>query len=258
MRDERAPEAMETSMPQMPDDAPADVQLERVWQGVTGVLWSRPVGRVERLLGWVLRSPGLARALLVTPSLVLSWLLASAVVLGLGVVLTTVSETAWFALLAPALAGIGVAWAYGPGVDPAYELSQTMAISERSVLLVRVIAVCAINALGGLLATLVSAQAVGLTFGWLLPMVAIATLALAVAVWSGSPGVGVLVGLGTWGGVVFATAVRAGEMAAAVERGTLVPVYLLVTVLSVAALVWGSGSSRAGLLLRVRAVRGGW
>ena len=114
-----------------------DVDLGRVWTVVAGEVMATPVGRVERFAGWLLHSPGLARAIVATPSLVLSWLLASAVVLAVGVVVTAVSGsgTPWVALLAPALAGAGVAYAYGPGIDPAFELSQTMAVPDRLVLL---------------------------------------------------------------------------------------------------------------------------
>ena len=48
-------------------------------------------------------------------------------------------------LLAPAIAGAGIAYAYGPGVDPAYELSMSMAVSDRMVLLARVLAIFAID-----------------------------------------------------------------------------------------------------------------
>ena len=49
---------------------PSDVDLDRVWLGVTAEVWQRPVGRLERVAGRILRSPGLARALFTTPSLV--------------------------------------------------------------------------------------------------------------------------------------------------------------------------------------------
>ncbi len=49
------------------------------------------------------------------------------------------------ALLAPGVAASGIAYAYGPGIDPAWELSQSMAVGDRMVLLVRVLAVFALN-----------------------------------------------------------------------------------------------------------------
>ena len=57
------------------DGCPLDVVLHRVWLGVAAVVWRRRPGLVERLAGRALRSPGLARALVTTPSLLLPWLI---------------------------------------------------------------------------------------------------------------------------------------------------------------------------------------
>ncbi|HEY6791830.1 MAG TPA: hypothetical protein VI365_31390, partial [Trebonia sp.] len=43
------------------------VDLGRVWTGVAAELWRRHPGPLERLAARLLRSPGLARALLTTP-----------------------------------------------------------------------------------------------------------------------------------------------------------------------------------------------
>ena len=63
-----------------------DVDLDQVWAGVAAEVWAPRVGLVERLAGRLLGSPGLARALVTTPSLVLSWIVASAVLLAVGIV----------------------------------------------------------------------------------------------------------------------------------------------------------------------------
>ena len=60
------------------------------------------------------------------------------------------------ALLAPAVAAAGIAYAYGPGIDPAWELSWSMAVSDRMVLLVRAVAVFGLNAVLGLAASAAS------------------------------------------------------------------------------------------------------
>ena len=104
-------------------------------------VWRRRPGPAERLAGRLLRSPGLARALVTTPSLLLGWVIATAMVLVAGVVATLGTGTPFVALLAPAVAAAGIAYAYGPGIDPAWELSQSMAVSDRMVLLVRALAV---------------------------------------------------------------------------------------------------------------------
>src|ERR1019366_9720644 len=106
----------------------------------------RPPGRLERAAGRLLRSPGLARALLTTPSLLLPWLIVSVVVLAAGAAATLTSGQPLVALMAPAVAAAAIAYAYGPGIDPAWELSCSMAVSDRMVLLVRALAVFAVNA----------------------------------------------------------------------------------------------------------------
>ena len=85
--------------------SPTDVDLERVWIGVAAHVWRRERGPVERLLARMLRSPGLARALLSTPSLLVPWLIASAAVFAAGAAATVGTGTPWVALLAPAIAG---------------------------------------------------------------------------------------------------------------------------------------------------------
>ena len=54
--------------------APDDVALARVWASVAAEAWRRHPGWLERTVTRLLRSPGLARALLTTPSLLLPWL----------------------------------------------------------------------------------------------------------------------------------------------------------------------------------------
>jgi hypothetical protein len=225
--------------------APPAVDLDRVWRGVATAIWAEPTGAIERLAGRLLGSPGLARALVTTPSLVLSWLLASAAVLATGAVATAQTDVPWVAILAPALAGIGVAYAYGPGVDPAFELGRTMPISDRMVLLVRCLAVCGTDALLGLVASLVSGAALGLTLGWLLPMTAVSALALAAATLGRSANVGVAAALAGWA-VVILGAARTGDLGTAVEpaNGMLLPVYVLATVLCGALALWATSGRR--------------
>ncbi len=161
--------------------APADIDLSRVWTGVAAQVWRRQPRLPERLAGRLLRSPGLARALVTTPSLLLGWIIATGVVLAVGLAATLGTGTPYVAMLAPAAAGAGIAYAYGPGIDPAWELSCSMAVSDRMVLLVRALAVFALNAGLGLVASAASGAAAAVTFGWLIPMTAVSALALAVA-----------------------------------------------------------------------------
>jgi hypothetical protein len=206
---------------------PRDVDLGRVWLGVAAQVWRREPAWTERLARRLLRSPGLARALVTTPSLLIGWIIASVVVLAVGVAATWGTGTQYVALFAPGVAAAGIAYAYGPGIDPAWELSRSMAVSDRMVLLVRALAVFGLNALLGLAASAASGAAAALTFGWLIPMTATCALALAAATLARSPNVGVAAGLAGWTIMVISAQDVAGRFTAAVTESALVLPYLL-------------------------------
>jgi hypothetical protein len=221
----------------MKDGESAEVDLDRVWIDVAAEIWRRHPGRVERVTGRLLRSPGLARALVTTPSLVVGWVIATVVVLAAGLVATLTTGTAFVPLLAPAVAAAGIAYAYGPGIDPAWELVESMAVSDRMVLLVRALAVFGLNAVLGLAASAASGTAAVVTFGWLVPMVAVCALALAAATLSSSANVGVATGLAVWMGVVLGGRATTGSLVAAVTTSSLVVPYVLVAVVC-CAIAW--------------------
>jgi hypothetical protein len=208
---------------------PADVDLDRVWTGVAAQVWLRRPGRIERLAARLLRSSGLARALVVTPSLLIGWVIATAVVLLAGMAATLGTRTPYVALFDPAVAAAGIAYAYGPGIDPAWDLSQSMAVSDRMVLLARALAVFGLNAVLGLLASAASGAAVAVTFGWLVPMTAVCALALAAATLARSANVGVAAGISGWVITVLAGKAIAGPVTAAVASPSLVLPYLVFT-----------------------------
>ena len=219
------------------DRCPGDVDLHRVWLGVAAEVWRRRPGLVERLAGRALRSPGLARALVTTPSLLLAWVIATAVVLVAGMFATLGTGTPFVALFAPAVAAAGIAYAYGPGIDPAWELSQSMAVSHRMVLLVRALVVFALNAALGLAASAASGTAAAVTFGWLIPMTAVSALALAAATVTRSANAGVAAGLAAWAITVLSVRSASGQVTAAVASSALVLPYLAVAV-ACGAIAW--------------------
>ena len=197
-------------------------------------MWRRQPGWLERTAGRLLRSPGLARALLTTPSLLLPWLLTSIVVLAAGAAATTDSGQPLVALLAPALAAAAIAYSYGPGIDPAWELACSMAVSDRMVLLVRALAVFAVNAVLGLAASVASVSgaaggtAAAVTFGWLIPMTAVCAFALAVATVARSANAGAAAGVAGWLIIVLSGRVASGQFAAAVTDTVLFLPYLAI------------------------------
>jgi hypothetical protein len=217
--------------------APGDVDLDRVWLSVAAQVWRRQPGPAERMAGRLLRSPGLARALMTTPSLLLGWLIATVVILLAGVGFTWGTGTPWVAVLAPGVAAAGIAYAYGPGIDPAWELSQSMAVGDRMVLLVRALAVFGLNAALGLAASAASGAAAAVTFGWLVPMTAVCALALAVATVTRSPNVGVAAGAAGWVIAILAGQSAEGRFTAAITDSFLVLPYLAFTAVC-GAVVW--------------------
>ncbi len=216
----------EGSGPEGGGRGPQEVDLDRVWIGVAAEVWRREPGLVERAARRLLRSPGLALALVTTPSLLLGWFIATVIVLAVGVGATWGTGTPWVALFAPAVAAGGIAYAYGPGIDAAWELSQSMAVSDRMVLLVRALAVFGLNGGLGLAASAASGAAAAVTFGWLLPMTAACALALAAATVARSATAGVITALAAWtSAVLYGLSVK-GQVTAVVTDSALVLPYL--------------------------------
>lgn len=217
----------DAARPERWDAAPPDVDLARIWIKVATQVWRRDPGPAERMAGRLLRSPGLARALLTTPSLLVPWLIASVAVLAAGTAATLGTGQPLVALVAPPVAAAGIAYAYGPGIDPAWELSRSMAVSDRMILLVRVLAVFAVNAALGLAASAASGDAAAVTFGWLIPMTAVCALALAAATLARSANVGAAAGLAGWTITVLSSQTADGRFTAAVTDSALVLPYLV-------------------------------
>jgi hypothetical protein len=222
------------------DAVPSDVDLGRVWLGVAARVWRRQPGWLERAAARLLRSPGLARALVTTPSLLVGWITATAVVLVAGILATLGTGMPYVALVAPAVAAAGIAYAYGPGIDPAWELSCSMAVSDRMVLLVRALAVFGLNAALGLAASAAAGAAAAVTFGWLVPMTAVCALALAAATLARSANVGVAAGLAGWAITVLSAQAAAGRFTAAVTESALVVPYLAFAVCCGAIVVYAT------------------
>jgi len=217
---------------------PDDINLDRVWAGVAAEVWRRHPGWLERTAARLLRSPGLARALLTTPSLLVPWLVSTVVVFGAGALLRLGPGQPAVWLLAPAIAAVGIACAYGPGIDPAWELCYSMPVSERMVLLTRAVAVFAVNAVLGLVASAASGAAASLTFGWLLPMTAICGLTLAVAVAARSATVGATAGVAAWVITVLANRTASGQITATVTNTETYLPYLAAAACAAAAVAY--------------------
>ena len=220
------------------------IDLGRVWTGIAAEVWQRRPGRVERLAVRLLRSPGLARALLTTPSLLLPWLISTVVIFSVGAMIGVAGGQSLAWLLAPGIAAVGIAYAYGPGIDPAWELSSSCAVPDRMVLLTRAVTVFALNAALGLLASVASGAAAALTFGWLLPMTAVCALALAVAVAARSASVGAGAGVAAWVITVLVGQTASSHLTASVTNAYAYLPYLVVAACCAAIVTYATRPQR--------------
>jgi hypothetical protein len=178
----------------------APLDLDYVWQGVAAERDAPRPGVAERALLAVGLPPGLARFAAVTPSLRIGWLLANLLVLLLvALPLSLRPVGVWpsgVLVVAPLVAAAAVAFAYGPVVDPAYEVVAATPTSPLRALMVRLAAVLVANSVLAAVIDLAVAGG-GPPAGWLLPMTAAALLAVVVASrWT--PVVGAAAGMGAW------------------------------------------------------------
>lgn len=157
--------------------------LERVWEAVVDRIEAPTPGPVERLLVRLGVREHLARLLAATPSLRLSWLAAVAAVLGFAVIAARSGPETWrawsFLVLAPLVPVAGVAAAYGPGLDPAYEVGVAAPLRGFRLLLLRSVAVLATSLP---LTALVALALPGLDWtagAWLLPALGLTLTTLA-------------------------------------------------------------------------------
>lgn len=138
---------------------------------------------------------------------------ASALVLALGTLVTlsvygragfSALETLPLVLLAPVVAGLGVACLYGPLADPALEVELAAPVSPRVVLLARLALLFGFDLALGLAGSLALAWlAPGLSLwplvlSWLAPMAFLSALAFLLAVLAVDAGVSITLCLGLW------------------------------------------------------------
>lgn len=160
--------------------------LEMVWSRIQEHAQAPAPTRVERLLTRLGVSEPDALLVAVAPSLRASWLFGLAITLGfvgLAAVYGGDRGLAFFLIVAPLVPVAGVAFAYGPDIDPSYEVSSAAPYSAARLLLLRAAAVLTTSLpftfAGALLVPALSWTAVA----WLLPALAFTAVLLAAATW---------------------------------------------------------------------------
>lgn len=162
-------------------------RLDRMWSGVVAVLDAPRPGVVERALTGIRVPEHVARLLAATPSLRLSWFAAEAFVLTFAVVASTWAtgpgqEAARFAflMLGALLPVAGIAVAFGPGVDPTYEIGLAAPMRSDRLLLLRAAAVLIASVTITGVAALAMPGLGAAAAAWLLPSLGLSLGVLAV------------------------------------------------------------------------------
>jgi len=158
-------------------------RLDGLWAGIDERLEPDRPGVVERFLVWFGVPDHVGRLLAATPSLRLSWIAALAVALGFATGAARAGRfgVLLFLLVAPLIPLAGVAAAYGPGVDPTYEVALAAPMRSFRLLMIRAIAVLVTStALVGLAAMAVPHLG-WMTAAWLLPSLGLSTANLALS-----------------------------------------------------------------------------
>ena len=170
-------------------------RLDGLWEAIDERVEPVRTGFVERLLARSGVPDHVARVLAATPSLRLSWFAAVAVALAFA---TGAARGGRFGLLlfllvAPLIPLAGVAVAYGPGVDPTYEVGLAAPMRSYRLLMIRALAVLtASTALIGMAATALP-HLDWTAAAWLLPALGLSTANLALSSYWSPPRVTVSV-----------------------------------------------------------------
>lgn len=155
-------------------------RIDANWRAITFELDAPVPSRLERLLRRTGFSSATARLVAATPALRRSWAAALTVVvlIGLGASSDDPSNISAMLMVAPLVPVLGVALAYGPSVDPVHEIGLAAPIRGLRLLLIRsaTIVSVAVVVLAG--TVLVSSASNGLAIVWLLPALALTSVAL--------------------------------------------------------------------------------
>ncbi|MEO6123520.1 MAG: hypothetical protein ABIR32_07390 [Ilumatobacteraceae bacterium] len=169
-------------------------------------MWDRVLDRVdrptrsttERLLGVLRVRPDTAKLLATTPALRLAWLAAVVVVAAFAVAAARFEgDGPWLLLvLAPLLPVAGVATAFGPALDPTYEIGVAAPMTGLRLTLMRTLAVIATTVPLLAVAAFVAPGGGWVVFGWVLPSFALVAITLALSSSISPERAGVVVGVG--------------------------------------------------------------
>lgn len=160
-------------------------RLERVWVGIVDGIDAPAPRPLERLLRALGVRDHTARLIAATPSLQVSWFAAISIAIAFAVLAAqgNARGAIAFLVLAPLIPLAGVAVAYGPGVDPTYEVGTSAPIRGSYLLLVRASTVLT-TTFAVLGAASVAIPGLGWkAAAWVVPALAVSVVALALSTW---------------------------------------------------------------------------
>lgn len=172
-----------------------DDELAAIWDHVAEAVDGSRVPWSVRILRALGLPESTARLVAATPALRIAWLLAVAIAVGFAVFASYErnGDPTIFLWLAPLVPLAGVAAAYGPGVDPLYEIGAATPTHGLRLLLLRSAAVASVAALLLVPATLALPDLGLVDVAWLLPAIAVSTGTLALATFIGPVRAGIVV-----------------------------------------------------------------
>lgn len=158
-------------------------RLDAMWDELVEAIDLPRPGLVERLLVRLGVAEHLARLLAATPSLRLSWFIAMALCLAFAAVAAAEGDRGMlvFLVVAPLLPVAGVTAAFGPELDPTYQIGVAAPLSSTKLLLVRSAAVLVTTTLLAGAAALVVPDLGWAAAAWLLPALGLTLASLALA-----------------------------------------------------------------------------
>ena len=174
-------------------------RLDANWRAIVAELDAPARSKLERVLLMLRMPEPIARTLVATPALRRAWFVATGVALlfGLGAADTSKPGASLLMLLAlaPMVPVVGVTLAYGPGSDPAHEVTVATPISGLRLVLLRSAAVvaCSIGAAG--IATLLLRDKTWMSIAWLVPSLALPAVCLALSTYMPPRRAAVVVGV---------------------------------------------------------------
>jgi hypothetical protein len=177
-----------------------DGVLDGLWLEIADEIDRPPLSSPERVLRAIGMPEHIGRLLAATHSLALAAAVALVVSLGFGLLAADSArpqQVALFVTLAAVVPAVGVAAAFGPAVDPTYEIGAAAPLSGLRLVCIRTVAVLAASVVVGLVGSLGLLDHGVVVVGWLLPGLGLALATLALGTWV-QPWAAAAAVVGTW------------------------------------------------------------